>query len=86
MKIALAQLNYHIGNFDFNSAKIIDAIQKASAQGCDLIVFAELSVCGYPPLDFLDYKDFGALHLLCIIRNYLFNVYLDKKINRCSAP
>ncbi len=58
MKIALAQLNYHIGNFDSNSAKIIDAIQKASVQGCDLIVFAELSVCGYPPLDFLDYKDF----------------------------
>jgi NAD+ synthase (glutamine-hydrolysing) len=58
MKIALAQLNYHIGNFDFNSEKIINAIQKASAEGCDLIVFAELSVCGYPPLDFLDYKDF----------------------------
>ncbi|MEP7265582.1 MAG: NAD+ synthase, partial [Bacteroidota bacterium] len=53
-----AQLNYHIGNFESNSAKIIDAIKKASDAKCDLIVFAELAVCGYPPLDFLDYKDF----------------------------
>jgi NAD+ synthase (glutamine-hydrolysing) len=58
MKIALAQLNYHIGNFEFNSNKIINAIDRAANEKCDLIVFAELAVCGYPPLDFLDYKDF----------------------------
>lgn len=58
MKIALAQLNYHIGNFEYNSAKIIQSIEKAAQLKCDLIVFAELSVCGYPPLDFLDYRDF----------------------------
>jgi NAD+ synthase (glutamine-hydrolysing) len=58
MKIALGQLNYHIGNFEYNSAKIIQAIERASQEQCDLIVFAELAVCGYPPLDFLDYSDF----------------------------
>jgi NAD+ synthase (glutamine-hydrolysing) len=58
MKIALAQLNYHIGNFESNCARIRQAIEKAEAQGCDLVAFAELAVCGYPPLDFLDYTDF----------------------------
>ena len=58
MKIALAQLNYHIGNFEGNSAKIIDAINNAKKENCDLIVFSELAISGYPPLDFLDYKDF----------------------------
>ena len=58
MKIALAQLNYHIGNFDGNSDKIISAITRAKNEGCELVVFAELAISGYPPLDFLDYKDF----------------------------
>lgn len=58
MKIALSQLNYHVGNFSSNSEKIIAAIRKARADGADLIVFAELAVCGYPPLDFLDYNHF----------------------------
>jgi NAD+ synthase (glutamine-hydrolysing) len=58
MKIALAQLNYHIGNFDFNTRKIVENIRSAKNLGADLIVFSELSVCGYPPLDFLDYDDF----------------------------
>src|SRR6201746_320348 len=58
MKIALAQLNYHIGNFESNSAKIIDYIQKARAEGADLVVFAELCVCGYPSRDFLEFDEF----------------------------
>lgn len=58
MKIALAQLNYHIGNFEMNSAAIIGQIQKAKDAGADMVVFAELCVCGYPPLDFLDYSYF----------------------------
>lgn len=58
MKIALAQLNYHIGNFDKNTADIIAHIEKAKAAGADLVVFAELSVCGYPPRDFLEFSDF----------------------------
>lgn len=58
MKIALAQLNYHIGNFESNTDKIIQAILSAEKQDVDLIIFAELAVCGYPPLDFLDYRNF----------------------------
>jgi NAD+ synthase (glutamine-hydrolysing) len=58
MKIALAQLNYHIGNFESNIQKIIHAVQKAKKQKADLIVFAELAVSGYPPRDFLDFHDF----------------------------
>ena len=58
MKIALAQLNYHIGNFESNVLKIKDAIAKAKEQDVDLIVFAELAVCGYPPRDFLEFEDF----------------------------
>ena len=58
MKIALAQLNYQIGNFDLNTQKIIDHIHKAKNEGADLVVFAELAVCGYPPRDFLEFEEF----------------------------
>lgn len=58
MKIALAQQNYHIGNFEKNTEKIIDAIQQAKKQKADLIVFSELCICGYPPRDFLEFDDF----------------------------
>jgi NAD+ synthase (glutamine-hydrolysing) len=58
MKIALAQLNYHIGNFESNTAKIIDHIKLAHANGADLVVFAELCVSGYPSRDFLEFDEF----------------------------
>ena len=58
MKIFLAQQNYHIGNFESNTAKIISAIEEAKLQGGDLIVFSELCICGYPPRDFLYFNDF----------------------------
>ncbi len=58
MKIFLAQQNYHIGNFESNTKKIINAIETAKLQGGDIIVFSELSICGYPPRDFLYFKDF----------------------------
>ena len=58
MKIALAQQNYHIGNFEDNTRKIIGAIQYAKSRGADLVVFSELSVCGYPPRDLLEFNDF----------------------------
>ena len=53
MKIALAQLNYHIGNFQSNEEKIIKAIEQAKNNNADLIVFAELAISGYPPKDLL---------------------------------
>lgn len=58
MKIALAQLNYHIGNFDSNTEKIKANILRGKKEGADLVVFSELSVCGYPPRDFLEFSDF----------------------------
>ena len=58
MKIALAQLNYCVGNFEQNTKKIIDAALKAKAEGADLVAFSELSICGYFPFDCLEFSDF----------------------------
>lgn len=58
MKITVAQLNYHIGNFSRNKDLICNAIKKAKAEGSDLIIFSELCIPGYPPLDLLDRLDF----------------------------
>lgn len=58
MKIAIAQQNYHIGNCKGNAEKIISAIETAKKNGAGLIVFSELSICGYPPRDFLEFDDF----------------------------
>ena len=58
MKIALAQQNYHIGNFENNVSKIIAGIKKAKEEKADLVVFSELCICGYAPRDFLEFDDF----------------------------
>jgi len=58
MKIAIAQLNYHIGNFAENTSKIIEYIGKSKAGGAELVVFTELSVTGYYPHDLLERKEF----------------------------
>ncbi|MEN9523645.1 MAG: hypothetical protein RL065_2022, partial [Bacteroidota bacterium] len=58
MNIALAQLNYHIGNFESNTKKIVDAIHQAKSQGAEIVLFSELALCGYPPRDFLEFEDF----------------------------
>jgi NAD+ synthase (glutamine-hydrolysing) len=58
MKFTVAQLNYHIGNFAGNRDLICSAIKKAKAAGSDLIIFSELCIPGYPPLDLLDRQDF----------------------------
>lgn len=58
MKICIAQQNYHIGNFEENTNKILCAIEEAKKQGADLILFSEMSVCGYPARDFVEFNDF----------------------------
>ena len=58
MKISIAQQNYHIGNFEANTAKMISAIKEAKAAGADIIMFSEMSVCGYPARDFVEFNDF----------------------------
>lgn len=49
MKIALAQVNTIVGDFEYNLTKILKYIELSSAQSADLIVFPELVLCGYPP-------------------------------------
>ncbi|MEZ5000149.1 MAG: nitrilase-related carbon-nitrogen hydrolase [Bacteroidales bacterium] len=58
MKITVAQLNYHVANFQANTGKIIRTIREARDQGSDLVLFSELSVPGYPPHDLLERIDF----------------------------
>ena len=58
MRIALAQLNIHVGNFEANVSKILAALHTAEALQADLMVCSELAVCGYPARDFLEFQDF----------------------------
>lgn len=58
MRIALAQLNFIIGDFEYNYSKIVDALNKAKQEKVDLILFSELAICGYPPHDLLEHKQF----------------------------
>ena len=54
MRIALAQINPTVGDFSGNSAKIIDYSLRAKSAGVDLVLFPELSICGYPPRDLVE--------------------------------
>jgi NAD+ synthase (glutamine-hydrolysing) len=58
VKIALGQINPIIGDFAGNSAQIIDYALRAKSQGAGLILFPELSVCGYPPRDLVERASF----------------------------
>ncbi len=53
MRIALSQINLHVGNFAFNKQRMLSDLESARTMGADLVVFPELSVCGYPPGDML---------------------------------
>jgi NAD+ synthase (glutamine-hydrolysing) len=61
MRITIAQLNYHIGNFEGNVQKMLAAIDQAKQEKADIICFSELSTCGYPPRDFLEFDHFIRL-------------------------
>ena len=60
MKIALAQINPTIGDFQQNTQKMMGFIEKAKGLSCDLIIFSELVISGYPPQDLLERRDFVA--------------------------
>jgi NAD+ synthase (glutamine-hydrolysing) len=62
MKIALVQINPIIGDFAYNCKKIIFWANKAKEKGCDLAVFSELALSGYPPQDLLERPAFIADH------------------------
>jgi NAD+ synthase (glutamine-hydrolysing) len=60
MKIALGQINPTVGDFSGNAAKIVDFSRRAQVSGAGLILFPELSVCGYPPRDLVERPSFVA--------------------------
>ncbi len=62
MKIALAQINPVIGDFTHNARLVVSRAEEAKRQGCDLVVFSELVLCGYPPQDLLERSSFLADH------------------------
>lgn len=68
MKIALGQINPTVGDFQGNSAKMIDFARRAQAEGAGLILFPELSVCGYPPRDLVERSSFVAHNRAAIER------------------
>ena len=68
MKIAIAQLNYHIGDFEGNLQKMLEATQMAKDTAADIVVFGELAVTGYPPRDFLEFDDFIEKSLEVVAR------------------
>ncbi len=68
MKIAMAQMNPIIGDFNHNYGRIIAFSEKAKERGCDLVVFPELAVSGYPPRDLLEKPDFIETNLTCLAR------------------
>lgn len=62
MKIALVQTNPVVGAFDRNLRQILEWIERAKQAHCDLVVFPELSLCGYPPQDLLERPSFLDAH------------------------
>lgn len=78
MKIELAQINATIGDFEGNTSKILHIIDVAKSKGMDLVVFPELSICGYPPQDFLEFDDF-------INKSYLALETIAKACNGIAA-
>jgi NAD+ synthase (glutamine-hydrolysing) len=63
MKIALAQVNPIIGDFVHNTKKMKAAAERAKEQSCDLVIFSELVISGYPPRDLLEKEDFVEMNL-----------------------
>ncbi|PKL76224.1 MAG: NAD+ synthase [Candidatus Melainabacteria bacterium HGW-Melainabacteria-1] len=66
MKIALAQINTTVGALKQNTSKIIAGIEQARSTGAELVLFPELSITGYPPLDLLDSDSFIDKNLACL--------------------
>jgi NAD+ synthase (glutamine-hydrolysing) len=59
MKIALAQFNPTVGDFEGNRARIIEMAREAKSGGAELAVFSELCLCGYPPQDLVERPSFA---------------------------
>ncbi|MHB1533884.1 MAG: NAD+ synthase [Acidimicrobiales bacterium] len=68
LRVALCQLNPVVGDLDGNAGRIIDALSRAEDAGCDLAVFPELAITGYPPEDLLLKPGFVADNLAALAR------------------
>ena len=60
MKLAFCQINTTVGDFGGNCARVLEHCRRAAAEGAQLALFSELTVCGYPPRDLLDRASFVA--------------------------
>src|ERR1700687_5768439 len=58
MRIALAQIDTTVGDLPGNAARVVERATKAAEQGAQLVVFPELTLCGYPPKDLLELGEF----------------------------
>jgi NAD+ synthase (glutamine-hydrolysing) len=63
MKIALAQINTTVGDFEGNLRRILEEYRRARQRNADLVIFPELTTTGYPPKDLLDRPDFVEANL-----------------------
>jgi NAD+ synthase (glutamine-hydrolysing) len=93
MKIALAQINPIIGDFTHNTKKIMAATEKAIGLSCDLIVFSELAISGYPPRDLLEKRDFveaNQTHLQDLVKSIegigVICGYVDRNPRKAGTP
>jgi NAD+ synthase (glutamine-hydrolysing) len=68
MKVGIAQVNPTIGDFTGNVGKVLSFAAKAREAGCSLVVFPEMCLCGYPPMDLLEYDIFVEENLKALRR------------------
>jgi NAD+ synthase (glutamine-hydrolysing) len=71
MKIALAQFNPTVGDFEGNRKRILELAREAQAGGAEVAVFSELCLCGYPPQDLIERPSFverNQQELVCLAR------------------
>ncbi|HSX12623.1 MAG TPA: nitrilase-related carbon-nitrogen hydrolase, partial [Rhabdochlamydiaceae bacterium] len=66
MRLAVAQINPIVGDLEGNTHKILQYIKRARAQNVDIVIFPELSVCGYPPEDLVLHHDFVEQMQKCL--------------------
>lgn len=66
MKVALAQINTTVGALQANTNKMLALIAQAREAGAELLMFPELAITGYPPMDLLDRESFVEANLACL--------------------
>jgi NAD+ synthase (glutamine-hydrolysing) len=94
VKVAVAQVNPIIGDFAGNTAKILDFVGRAYGQGAELVVFPEMCLCGYPPMDLLDHGSFveATLRALREVQNRsprgigILVGYVDRNRGQAGKP